>query len=66
MLCTYCGARNVRGVMLCAKCGAPFRLYAEPLSLQGSTIIDLGVDDIEREEIRNYHHEDRNRNPHTD
>lgn len=66
MLCTYCGARNVKGVMLCARCGAPLRLLAEPLGLQSSPIINLGVDDIEREETKCYYHEHRNHHPHTD
>jgi len=59
MLCPYCGARNVRGVMLCQHCGVTLKTLAEPLSLLGSTVIDVGLPEDGREErkekYREYH-----------
>lgn len=59
MVCPYCGALNVDGVTLCEHCGVTLKTLAEPLSLLGSTVIDVGLKEDRREErkqlYREYH-----------
>ena len=59
MVCPYCNAFNVEGVTLCQHCGVTLKTLAEPLSLLGSSIISVGLNDDRREErkekYREYH-----------
>ncbi len=59
MVCPYCGVHNVEGVMLCHNCGVTLKTLAEPLSLLGSTVIEVGLPEDRREErkeqYREYH-----------